>query len=228
MRPSKKIISFSLWGDNHSYIAGAIANARLAPAIYPGWQCRFYCDPRVPTGAQDELMGLGAEIVAKPESDGFAGLYWRFEAMYDDPTVDRFIIRDTDSRLTPREADAVQEWIESGLPFHCMRDNPAHNIQILGGMWGSRTFIIPEFKQLLADWVSDLKVDPANPKGKYHGSDQVFLCSVIWPYIKSCHMAHDEYFQYTGRERPFRIKLKRDGYVGMIYSDKDADRCEAL
>lgn len=223
----RRIISFSVWGDQHAYTAGAVENAKLAPRIYPDWTTRFYCDSRVPADIIAALRDNGGEIVRKPESDGFWGLYWRFEAVWDTPGAERMIVRDTDSRLNLREADAVQEWIESGLPFHVMRDNPAHNIQILGGMWGSVTHIIPEWERLQEQWLSALKPDPQNPKPKYHGSDQVFLCSVIWKYVKSCHIAHDEYFKFTGHERPFRVKLKRDGYVGMIYSDKDADRCEA-
>lgn len=39
----KKIIAFSLWGDNPKYTVGAIKNAKLTSEIYPGWISRFYC-----------------------------------------------------------------------------------------------------------------------------------------------------------------------------------------
>ena len=226
--PSKRVISFSVWGDNHAYTAGAVANALIAPKVYPGWVCRFYCDSKVPTDDLKALIDLGAEIVMKPESDDFMGLYWRFEPMYDDPTIERFIVRDTDSRLNGREKDAVDEWIESGHLFHIMRDNPSHNIYVMGGMWGSVPMIIPEFETLMRSWIVGLKPDKENPKGKYHGTDQMFLCKVIWPYIKHCHLAHTDLdaLKYTQREKPFRVKLNRDGYVGMIWSEKDQDRCE--
>jgi hypothetical protein len=38
---------------------------------------------------------------------GIAGMFWRF-LVADDPTVDRFIIRDSDSRLNARERFAVE------------------------------------------------------------------------------------------------------------------------
>ena len=38
----KKIISFSLWGDNTRYLFGAIQNIELAKIYYPDWICRFY------------------------------------------------------------------------------------------------------------------------------------------------------------------------------------------
>ena len=44
----KKIISFSLWGDNPKYTIGAINNAKLSQSIYPDWICRFYCGKSVP------------------------------------------------------------------------------------------------------------------------------------------------------------------------------------
>jgi len=222
----KRIISFSLWGDNEGYVQGAIRNAERAPKFYPGWICRFYVDGKVPKDAIVELEALGAEIFHEPTQDDWQGLYWRFKPMYDDPSVDRFIVRDTDSRLNWREADAVSEWEESKLPFHLMRDNPAHNIEIMGAMWGSVAGLIPEFRQIMGAWCDQLKPNPDNLKGKLHGSDQVFLCQYVWPRIKLCHLAHDEHFSYTGREKPFPTKLNRDGYVGMIYMDHEADRCE--
>ena len=133
----KKIVSFSLWGSNEGYCQGAIENAELAPKIYPGWTCRFYVDPIVPRKVVTRLLDLGAEIVYREESIDNLGLYWRFGPMFDDKMVDRFIVRDTDSRLNVREAQAVKEWEDSGMLFHIIRDNNEHNIKILGGTWGA-------------------------------------------------------------------------------------------
>ena len=33
---SKRVIAFSLWGDQPIYTVGALKNAELAPKIYPG------------------------------------------------------------------------------------------------------------------------------------------------------------------------------------------------
>jgi hypothetical protein len=222
----KKIISFSLWGNNDGYCDGAVANAKLSPVIYPGWTCRFYVDPLVPRKIVCALLDLGCEVVFKEESIDNLGLYWRFEPMYDDAQIEKFIVRDTDSRLNMREAQAVLEWEESGLPFHIIRDNNEHNIRILGGTWGSKARLIPHFKILMDEWLRDMQPDPRNPRGLYHGTDQIFLGTQIWPFIEKCHMAHDNYFKFTGKEKPLTVKLKRDGYVGMVYSEKDQDRTE--
>ena len=224
----KKIVSFSLWGSNEGYCQGAIENAELAPKIYPGWTCRFYVDPIVPRKVVTRLLDLGAEIVYREESIDNLGLYWRFGPMFDDKMVDRFIVRDTDSRLNVREAQAVKEWEDSGMLFHIIRDNNEHNIKILGGTWGSKAGIIPHFKMLMDSWISGIQPDIRNPRGIYHGTDQIFLSTIIWPFIENCHIAHDNYFKFTGREKPLTVKLKRDGYIGMVFAEKDRDRTEGL
>ena len=65
------------------------------------------------------------------------GMLWRFLPVLD-PSVDVMVSRDLDSRLTTREQAAVEEWLNTGLAFHVMRDNPQHGTEILGGMWGAR------------------------------------------------------------------------------------------
>jgi hypothetical protein len=220
----KKIISFSVWGNNEGYCQGAVENAKLAPKIYPGWICRFYVDPFVPRKIVTQLLDLGSEVVYKEESIDNLGLYWRFGPMYDDINAERFIVRDTDSRINVREAQAVKEWENSHYLFHIIRDNNEHNIRVLGGTWGAKAGIIPHFKMLMDSWIKNIEPDNKNPRGIYHGTDQVFLSTIIWPFIEHCHIAHDNYFKFTGREKPLTVKLKRDGYVGMVFHDTDLDR----
>ena len=38
----KKVIAFSLWGNDPRYLGGAIQNISLAKIFYPDWTCRFY------------------------------------------------------------------------------------------------------------------------------------------------------------------------------------------
>ena len=52
----------------------------------------------------------------------------------DDIFVDRFVVRDADSRPNAREWAAVQEWIESGYSAHIMRDHPAHDVVMNAGV----------------------------------------------------------------------------------------------
>lgn len=199
-----KIISFSIWGDNDKYLNGAKANIGLAKKHYPGWVVRFYHQADMPEAVLAPLREDGVELVPKGfYKDPWFGLYWRFCPMYDSPQIERFVVRDTDSPLSARDADAVKQWIDSGKPFHIMRDNPAHNIEILGGMWGSVPGLIPNFERALKGWIATVGGDKSNPVGRYHGTDQEFLKACVWPAVKDNHIAHG--IKYLGNEIPFRV-----------------------
>ena len=61
---NKRVITYSLYGTIPKYVEGAVKNARLIGAIFPGWTARFYADEStVPPRILAELRELGAEIV---------------------------------------------------------------------------------------------------------------------------------------------------------------------
>ena len=70
---------------------------------YPGWKCRFYVTADVIQPVRAELVAQGAELREIPTGEGYAsGMFWRFMIAVD-PEVDRYIIRDVDSRLNSRD-----------------------------------------------------------------------------------------------------------------------------
>jgi len=125
-----KVISFSLWGTNRLHCVGALQNVINAHEFLPEWQCRFYLNKSVPDKVAKELESLGAELVwqSPPRSYGYIGLFWRYKVAYDDPDVERFIIRDCDSRVVPHDAACVRAWEDSGQPAHIVRDCESHEI----------------------------------------------------------------------------------------------------
>ena len=74
----RKIISFSLWGNNRKYLNGAIENCKLAQTIYPDWISYYYLD------------SIAEEIL--PELLKFDNVKNELSKMY--PEV-KFIIYDT-------------------------------------------------------------------------------------------------------------------------------------
>ena len=130
-------MSYGLYGANPKYITGAIRNAELVKVWFPGWVARFYVDDTVPKDKIATLQAKGAEIISMGSriKGGIAGMFWRF-LVADDATVDRWIVRDSDSRLNPRERFAVEEWIRSGKSVHTIRDHPNHERPLNGGLWG--------------------------------------------------------------------------------------------
>jgi hypothetical protein len=202
----KKVVSFSLWGGIAKYNVGAVKNAALCREVYPDWIPRFYLSATVPKQTLWQLGDLDAEIVEKHEPGDWRAMFWRFEAA-SDPGVDVMISRDCDSRLSLREAAAVEEWMKSPAGFHIMRDHPAHCIPILGGMWGVKAPLLRDISHLMNGFV----------KGDFWQVDQDFLCQVIFPRVRKEAMIHDEFF--GGKRYP----IPRHGleFVGQVFDEND-------
>tara|TARA_R110000823_G_scaffold224841_7_gene352760 strand:- start:36 stop:683 length:648 start_codon:yes stop_codon:yes gene_type:complete len=203
----KKIISFSLWGDNPIYTEGSVRNAELALEIYPGWICRYYIGKNTPLKIIGRLSEFdNTEIYIMNEPGDWTGMFWRFYSA-SDLDVDVMISRDVDSRLTGRERAAVDEWLESDKDFHIMRDHPHHNTQILGGMWGVRD-------GLLLDMVEDVY---NYSKGDFWQVDQNFLREIIYPKVKDNSLVHDEYFE----KKSFPAERVSGCFIGQAFDEND-------
>ena len=216
----KKIVSYAVWGQMTCYTDGAIRAVKENAIHFPDWKVRFYLDVKVDPKVIKILEGMDCEIKMKDdEGKGGLGLFWRFAPMYDDPDIERFMVRDTDSVPSPREVAAVNEWIDSGEPFHIMRDNKSHGVPILGGTWAAIPGCVDNFRELMEQYMLGLKPhgEGYNPRGSLHGTDQMFLGEKIWHLIKNRHMAHDENFQFSGRERPFPVENENGMFIGQTF-----------
>ena len=132
-----KIISFSLYGNASRYIDGALANSKLVKKFFHGWTMRIYHDHSVPETILRALKNASAELMDMSNDPITNMMVWRFLPAGEEE-VERFTSRDIDSRLSAREAAAVQEGEASGLPFSVMRDHPSHaDYEVSGGLWGS-------------------------------------------------------------------------------------------
>ena len=204
------IISFSIWGNNPKYIDGLIENIKLQPLIYPDWKIRVYADNSVDINILKELhekYNIQVRLITDNRGP-FYGMYWRF-LVNDDETVDKYLIRDSDSRLNWREAAAVKEWLLTGQNYHIMRDHPHHTFPIQGGMWGGTA---NKFKiwPLIEQW---------NQWDKY-ACDQFFLGNIIWPMIQNDSCRHDPIFE----KRPFPEHEPIIGggtFVGQIWENNE-------
>lgn len=214
---NKKVISFCLYGDGPAYINGALENIKLQQEIYPGWVCRFYVDGTVPGRVAAQLVMAGAEVKADSDpmwAKNHRRMFWRFWVA-EDPEVERFIIRDCDSRLNLREKYAVDEWVASGLPFHLMRDHWDHGTVIMGGMWGSMGGFLSNIRVMAQQWSA------ANPNQDDRGSDQFFLRDFVWPMVMHNHIAHATNIFITNQEKPFAYALPAGHFVGQQWTENN-------
>jgi len=203
----KKIISFSLWGDNPKYTVGAIKNAELIDTIYPGWIGRFYCGKSVPIDIIEILKTYtNVEVIEMGENGDWSGMFWRFYACEDS---DVMISRDTDSRLNLREKNAVDEWLNSDKDFHIMRDHPYHNALILGGMWGVKNGILKNIVDLIKNY----------NKGDFWQVDQNFLSEQIYPIVVNSSFVHDSCHKINSWSKNFSIERIDQEFVGDVFDE---------
>lgn len=202
----KKIVSFSLWGNNPKYTTGAIYNAELTPEIYPGWFSRFYIGASTHVSIGKKLEELGAEVIYMNEPGDWRGMFWRFYPAADDD-VEIMLSRDADSRLNLREKAAVDEWLMSDKDFHIMRDHPAHSAPIMGGMWGARGSILRDIKNMIDQY----------HKGDFWQVDQNFLRDRIYPIVRNFACVHDEFYE----KKPFPTVRTNYEFVGDVFDENN-------
>jgi tetratricopeptide (TPR) repeat protein len=186
----RNVISFSLWGAAPFYAYGAMINLVLSRTVYPGWSCRFYVDDTVPAACTTFLRENGADLRNIADEYPGVGLFQRFLVM-NDPTVGRFLVRDCDARLSAAEADLVRQWIDSGFPFHAVRDHVMHNELMIGCTWAGRTDCGIDIVELMRRYFTN------GPTAKY-GHDQRMLGLMLWPLIRDHVLVHDKYYRLPG------------------------------
>lgn len=215
----KRVIAFGLYGNKPKYVHGCLVNIKLSKLYYPGWVCRFYVTG-VDKSTAELLRNAGGEVV-EVESSSSGHMLSRF-MVADDPTVDRFIVRDVDSRLNSRERFAVQEWIESGLKIHTMRDHINQFYEYNGGMWGGTKQCMPQLIKNIKNMTLEQKMG---------GMADIFALVGVWATYKNDTMAHDAYtcpkyikeghvhLRAFPTRRPFNYL-----HVGQVFNENDQPR----
>jgi protein O-GlcNAc transferase len=209
MSKTKKIISFSLWGEDEKYTIGALRNVQIARKLFPDWICRFYLGTSVPEYIKESLKNSkNTEVIEMKEAGDWSGMFWRFLPCSEED-VEVMISRDTDSRLGKREKCAIDEWMESDKNFHIMRDHPWHGTEILGGMWGAKRGVLNQMKTLMEDY----------EKGDFWQVDQNFLKEKVYSLVVNDSVVHDEFFNYENFKKPFPCKRENFEFVGEIFNE---------
>lgn len=211
----KKVISFSLWGDNPTYNIGAIKNAYDASVLYPDFECWFYIhQDTVPIETIESLRQFANTKIILKQGDlnVVKPMMWRFESI-DDPDVEIMLSRDTDARFTTREIMAVNQWLNQNTLFHIMRDHPHHAFCILGGMFGTRK--IPD----IPCWTDRMNLVHQTGHRNY---DQTFLREAIYPVIQNNSTIHATFHKHESHAIDFPVGYCQEfRFVGeYIYHDE--------
>ena len=214
----KQVISFSLYGKEMRFLVGAIKNAELAQRFFPGFTVRYYYGKSVPKWVISTLLVFPhVELIKVDDTENSIARTWRFMACTD-KNVDVVLSRDVDARLSLREAEAHQEFMESGFNFHIIRDHPiGHQYLISAGMFAMKTAAYGDLmhKELLAHEFND-----------EYMADQNFLNHKIYPQIAHDCLFHDEYYQFDiipPSEQRFikRQRLAQMCHIGCALDEND-------
>lgn len=211
------VISTTLYGGDRRYFQGAIYNARLCKEFFPDWEFRVYHENGINNSNLYELKGEGANLINVGNTIVVPSM-WRFH-VYDDTNVNYFICRDLDDRLNRHDYELVQEWIESGHPFHIIRSHPGHRNEVLAGMWGGK-----------ANYFENFNMNKEMNEYKYGSrdkeEDQNFLREIFYPKIRDLSLVHGYDFFNSPFVRKFPKKILNligeETYpIGEVYEHMD-------
>lgn len=183
----KKILSFSLFGNDDLYTTGAIENAKLSSSVYNGWETRFYVGNDVNYSIVEQLKLNNVNVIICERKNQYDGLFWRFKPYYDEDVL-VWVSRDCDSRISNLEKACVDEWLETNKCAHIIRDAHNHSYEIMAGMFGINNKLIKEKYGKL-----DLMSDNSN----HREDDQTLLTNKLWPLIYNDHVCHDYWYHNT-------------------------------
>lgn len=205
MNNLKKVISFSLWGNDLKYTKGAIKNAELSLQFYSDFECWFYIHDSVSTEIIEKLVSFSNTKIIYMKNLNLKickPMCWRFLPISNED-VKLMICRDCDSRIMKREVLAVREWINSDYDLHIMRDHKLyHNYKIFGGMFG-----IKKYKNM-PNWI--IEINNLNQNNMTCNYDLVFLEKIISKIPKYKVLAHSEASKKFNNEITKKFPTKYD------------------
>ena len=209
----KKVISFSIYGDSNKYTIGLLKNVELAKKYYPDWICYIYYDNSVPKDIINKLqLNMNCKTIDKSNSN-IPGMFWRFLPF---GNIERFIVRDADSRISERDKEAVDAWINEQTTLHIMRDHTHHGYYILGGMWGMKS--IENLEESISQYIKDKSYDK-----EVRMLDMDYLRDYVYPKYCSDSTIHCSINEYRieGNSKPFPSKMIDFKFVGEIFDETD-------
>jgi len=113
---------------------------------------------------------------------------------------------------------AVSRWIESGLPFHVVRDHPSHsNYPMSGGLWGARRGALPQVMELIGRFPTD----------SAYLTDMLFLNRDVWPIAMRAGVLQHDAFSCIGFDgaEGFPVAVDPEGYhVGQVFDAEGVGR----
>jgi hypothetical protein len=194
-------VSFCLYGpENPLYYTGLLQNIYLVGRYFPNWVVYAFLGSDVTEGMRMTLASIPYVRVRDTGICGPLNMIHRFYAI-DEEDVEVMFSRDADSRLHWKDRWAIRQFLDQPRYIgHMIRDNPSHNVAMMGGLWGIRKSAGINVHAEYVEFCS-------HPRDHGAGYDQSFLAERIYPKIFDRMLAHHSYgLAYKGEvgvEFPF-------------------------
>jgi hypothetical protein len=180
-KKTTKVFSFCLYGNLKKYIYGMFENIDIIHINFPEWFIYIYYDDLTQEVYKKLLNTKNVILIKSFFTKSLCMLDRFFPIDYDN--VDVMIVRDSDSRIHPRDIWTINEFIKSDKKFHIIRDHKFHGVLICGGLWGIKKGLLNyKFKDIILNVIN-------NFENKW-GSDQLFLEHHIYDNIKHDVLIH--------------------------------------
>jgi hypothetical protein len=210
-----KVISYCLYGNKDFYCLGMLENIDIINEKYKDWKIYIYYN-NIPDNILRILQNKENTYLFECNHKGYnwEGMFWRFYPI-ESNDIDYFLSRDADSRITDREMNLVNEWINSDKAFHIIRDHPYHGVPILGGTFGVN---IKKFKNISNDF-KNIDFYKENYYSRYDKNmdrwpDQQFLMEIIYPIIINDNITHISYESLRHSNNDILINPYPDNFIG--------------
>jgi hypothetical protein len=199
------IFAFCIYGTAPKYCKGLLKNLQLITTTFPEFETWIAVGDDVPDAYRSAYLSFPrVRLFPLPFHDGRL-MSQRF-FFIDDPDVDCMIVRDADSRITPRDLWCIRRFLETsskeGYRIFTIRDHRYHGREIMGGQWGMYKIQDLSLRRAYEQFQS-IYTDLAG-----YNSDQEFLKRYLYtPYRALCvaytsgHIFPDEHAEPISVER---------------------------
>lgn len=192
-----KVFSFCLYGTAPMYYTGLLENVRIIQQYYPDFEIYVY------RGVCDPAWTLSGVNVIDTGREGAINMLYRYLPL---TFADVGFVRDTDSRITPRDRWCMDAFLASDKHYHIIRDHALHKSRIMGGLFG---------------WKRPLDVALRLDEPAGYGHDERVLASQVYPRIVADALVHTNVSAFAG-ETTARIEAPMadaHDFVGNVITD---------
>lgn len=198
---SRNYISFSIYGDIQKYFKILEYNIKLLKKN--NFEIVLYCEEKnialLKTIFKDILI-----------IDGFINginnkMLWRLNPIFSNFS-DSFFSRDADSKITKRELDLMNLFLNSNYAFHIIRDHELHFMPIMGGLFGIK-------KDIYEILTNNSLLERMKKVKNIYNHDQLYLSDYIYPKVISHTLIHTSSYYYKNENAC--IVDKDISYCGM-------------